>query len=166
MPSAGDGAAVYARFVDEQLAQADRLKDSFEARAISLASVTGTLATALFAVIAILGANRRRGLPVLAEVFVVGAALSFTAAVILALRVLLPRKHVLAGDGELRGVLETNWGEAEAEALWVVAHFNLKSLNVIRARNGDKARRIRQAVLCHTLAVAALTVSVAAAVWR
>jgi hypothetical protein len=154
------GSAVYASYIDAQVAAEDARKDSIEKRGLAVITTSGTIVSLLFGLVAVLTGVDKYVLPGGAESWLYAALGAFVVACIGGIATNAPLKYEAVLPERLRSALTGRWEDTPEEADRMVALTELKVLSKASRVNTVKALILVAAVVAEVLAVLFLALAV------
>ena len=150
----------YSAFIDSLNQEQEARKSSLEARGITVITTSGSLATLLFGLVALITRSEDFVLPTKAHGPLGLAVGAFTLAAVGGLLVNLPLFYKGADPAGLRGLLNHCWEEPEAAARLRVAATKVKFLDRAQSVNGVKAWVLILAMLAEVVGIGGVAQSV------
>lgn len=162
-PTVEGGPSVFASFVDKVLEDEDNRRDSIEARATSLLTMSGTLVTLLLALASfVLGKDAAR-LNDPASERIVLAALAFVLSALLAVLIRIPQPTRLVGPVAFAAELKAKWSYSADDAMKTVVATQLVQLDVTQRSNDRRALLLLGASVVQVAAIGLLAWAVLSA---
>lgn len=162
--ASGDGPAPpgtsYATFIRELVAEQDVRKASLEGRGLAVITTAGSLATALFGLVALITKSDEFVLPGEAHGPLGVAVAAFTIAAMLGVLTNLPLFYKgVAGDAP-KALLDERWDETEDAARLRIASTRAGVFEAARKANGLKAWLLILAMVAEVVGVGAIGLAV------
>jgi hypothetical protein len=158
--SGGNGSAVYAEFMQDQLTAEEARRSSLEQRGLAVITSSGVLATLGFGSLALFKQRDVVPMPGPAAYFLVGSAAALLAAAVLALVTNAPLRHRAINPPAMVRTMRERWADEEATARARVTSTRARLLANTRSANDLKALLLLAAMTAEVLGVALLAATV------
>ena len=159
--AADTAGTAYSDLIKEQLTQERATKGSLEQRALAVISSSGTLATLLFGLAALVSDREGFELPLWTRIWLIVGVVLFTAASILALTINSPERNRETSIEWMRKILQENYWKGDAsKGAMRAAESRVNAIDEASEVNDGKAKRLRLAVTIEVAGVGAVALSV------
>lgn len=158
--SAERGGSIYATYIKDQLSDQNSRKDSIEKRGIAVITTSGTLASLLFGLAAVLTGVQHYHLPAAAESWLFAAMIAFVVGAIGGIATNLPLFYIGVRPSELQGAVKNRWRDSVEDAEQRVAATQVKVLGRAKMLNTIKGFVLLGAISAEVAAVIFLSVAI------
>jgi len=157
---ASGGSSIYHAFVKDQLTEQEARKSSLEQRGLAVITTSGTLASLLLALAALVSASDDFELTSSSRELVVAASLAFAAAALAALATNFPLLYASVRADQMSALMRDKWGDDQATAEQRVTATFIGLIATAKRLNRIKAWLLFAAMALEAVAVLLLAIAV------